>query len=169
MKLLVKLILLIIVVIGFTQCSSAQKLEKEAPFKIGKVYFQSWVAGVKGGGSGINIFIPIESISQNKIELDSVYFRGHSSILETKFNRPDFFIGRFSTATNQQRDLIMSNEPYAEYRNVEPQINTKIPFKLKDDECIVSYIEGNMTKYFLIENVVEEKPVHYPSRPPNRQ
>ena len=169
MKYLANLILFTFVLTCFTQCSSAQKLEKEIPFKIGSAYFQNWVAGIEGGGSGINIFIPIEGKSQDRIELDSVYFRGKASKLETKPNNPDLFIGRFSTVFNQKRDLIMSNKPNAEYGNEAQKINIKIPFDLKDDECVVSYKEGNKIKYFRIVNVVEKRPVQYPSAPPNKQ
>ena len=169
MKYLANLILFTFVLTCFTQCSSAQKLEKEIPFKIGSSYFQNWVAGVEGGGSGINIFITVEDLSQDKIELDSVYFRGKASKLETKPNNSDLFIGRFSTAFNQKRDLIMSNKPNAEYGNEAPKINIKIPFDLEDDESVVSYKEGNKTKYFRIVNVVEKRPVQYPSAPPNKQ
>ncbi len=169
MKLLANLFLFSLVLTCFTQCSSAQKLEKETPFKIGNAYFQSWVAGVEGGGSGINIFITVEGKSQDKTELDSVYFRGKASKFETKPNNLDLFIGRFSTPFNQKRDLIMSNKPDAEYGNEAPQPNFKIPFDLKDDECVISYKEGNKTKYFRIENVAEKRLQQYPSAPPKKQ
>lgn len=169
MKLITNVFLIALVMISFSQCSSAQKLEKETTFSIGSAYFQSWVAGVEGGGSGINIFISIEDLSQNIIELDSVYFRGEASKFETKPNNPYLFIGRFSTPFNQKRDLIMSNEPNAEYGNEAPKPIIKIPFDLKDDECVISYKEGNKTKYFKIENIVEKRPEQYPSAPPQKQ
>ena len=169
MKFLTNLILFSVVLTCFTQCSSAQKLEKETPFKIGSIYFQNWVAGIEGGGYGINIFISIEDFSQDKIELDSVYFRGKVSKFETKRNNLGLFIGRFSTPFNQKRDLIMSNKPNAEYGNEAPQANFKILFDLKDDECVISFKEGNKTKYFRVENVVEKRLLQYPSAPPKKQ
>lgn len=169
MKIISNMLLLSIIFISFTNCSSAQKLEKETPFKIESAYFQSWVAGIEGGGSGINIFISTEDLSQKKIDLDSVYFRGKASKFETKPIKPYSFIGRFSTPFNQKRDLIMSNKPNAEYGNEAPQPNFKIPFKIKDDECVISYKEGNKTKYFKIEKVVEKKSIQYPSAPPKKQ
>lgn len=151
---------------SFSQCSSAQKLQKEAPVVIGEAYFQKWVAGIKGGGSGINLFISTEDSSLENIELDSIYFRGKSSKLEFKPNNPSLFVGRFSTGRNQKKDIIMSDKPNAEYGNELPKIKSKFPFELKENECVVSYKEGNKTKYFKIINVVEKQPQYYPSAPP---
>ncbi len=83
MKSIVNIILISIVLTGFTNCSSAQKLEKQVSFKIGEVYYQHWVAGIKGGGSGVNIFIPIDNLDNN-VKLDSVYFKGKATKLEVK-------------------------------------------------------------------------------------
>ena len=154
---------------SFSQCSSAQKLQKEAPVKFGNAYYQHWVAGVQGGGSGIILFIPTENSSLKNIQLDSVYFKGKASKLEFKPNNPSLFIGRFSTKGNQRKDVIMSNKPYAEYGNEVPKEMTKIPFELKENECVVSYKEGDKTKYFKIENIVKKQPQYYPSAPPKKQ
>lgn len=154
---------------SFSQCSSAQKLQKEAPVKFENAYYQYWVAGIQGGGSGINLFIPIDGIMKENIRLDSVYFRGKASKLEFKPNNPSLFIGRFSSAANQKKDIIMSNKPNAEYGNEAPKMKAKIPFELKENECVVSYKEGVKTKYFKIENVVERQPLHYPDAPSKKQ
>ena len=52
---------LAIISVSFSQCASTMELQKEAPTDFGEVYCQSWVAGVKGGGSGTNIFIETKS------------------------------------------------------------------------------------------------------------
>lgn len=168
MKLIANVFLLVLIITSFSHCSSAQKLQKEAPVKVGTAYYQHWVAGIQGGGSGINIFIPTEGTLEESIQLDSVYFRGKVSKLEVKPNNPTLFIGRFSLKANQKKDIIMSNKPNAEYGNELPEMNTKIPFELKENECVVSYEEDDKTKYFKINNVVEKQPLYYPSAPPNK-
>ena len=105
---------------SFSQCSSAQKLQKETPIKFGTSYYQHWVAGIQGGGSGINLFIETEGILKENIQLDSVYFRGMVAKFEVKPNYPTLYIGRFSLKANQKRDIIMSNKPKAEYGNKLP-------------------------------------------------
>ena len=154
---------------SFSQCSSAQKLQKEAPVKFGTAYYQHWVAGVQGGGSGINLFIETEGTLKENIQLDSVYFRGMVAKFQVKPNNPSLFIGRFSLKANQKRDIIMSSKPKAEYGNESPKKKSKIPFDIKDNECVVSYKEGDKMKYFKIENVVEKQPQYYPSAPPKKQ
>ncbi len=139
----------------FMQCSSAQKLQKEASFKTNQVYYQSWVAGVRGGGSGINVFIPVTSELKN-LKLDSIYFRGHKVILTTKPQNPNLYIGRILTEGNRQDDAVLMDE-------------NKIPFDLKDNEAVVSYVENNSTKYIKLENIVEKQAQYYPSAPPKNK
>lgn len=148
--------------LGFSQCSSTKKLQTEAPIKVGKVYYQKWVAGVQGGGSGLNIFIPVNDTS---IALDSVYFRGRAAKLETKPQDQSLYIGRFISQFNQKQDIIMSGDSISEYGNKLPIVNEYIPFELSPNECVVSYIDGKKTKYFKIENVVEKASMHFPMAP----
>ena len=63
------------------QCKSAsQTLENDA-IKIGKAYYQNWVAGIQDGGSGFNLYLSIIEKPQT-IVLDSAFFRGKKSKLE---------------------------------------------------------------------------------------
>ena len=87
-----KALLILLVMASFSKCSTTKKLQNSAPFEIGEVYYQYWTAGVKGGGSGFNLFIPIESSSID-ITLDSVYFRGEQSKLES--TDQTLFVGHF--------------------------------------------------------------------------
>jgi hypothetical protein len=143
------------VMFSFSQCSSQKKLQEKAPVAVSKAYCQTWVAGARGGGSGINIFIPVESVSEEGVELDSVYFRGRSAKLETKPQNNTLYIGRFLTKANERYDLVMSGDSKEEYGNKRPESTEKIPFELKENECVVSYKDGKKMKYFKIENIVE--------------
>lgn len=161
------LLAMFILMASFSQCSSAQKLQKEIPVSIDEVYCQRWTAGIQGGGSGLNIFIPVSS--KAPIVLDSVYFRGQAAKLEVKSNT-QLYIGRFKTAINQpKQDVILSTDMAEEYNNQLPKKATKIPFELNDDECVVSYQKENKTLYFKITNISEKEALNYPSAPPNRQ
>ncbi len=50
----------------------------------------------------------------------------------------------------------MSNEPNAEYGNPIPKIKEKLPFALKENDCVISYKESDKTKYFKIEKIIEK-------------
>jgi hypothetical protein len=160
------IMLLGVIVISTLQCSTAQKLQTAQPFIIGEVYYQDWVSGVIGGGSGTNIYIQMVS-NPKQIELDSVYFHGKSAKLEYFDNT--FLIGNFNSNTNSKKDMVMSNEPYAEYGNKIPELTKKIPFHLNDNQCIISYIEGHKIKYFKIDNIIEKELLAYPSAPNNKE
>ena len=165
-KSLVSLVIMLVFMASFSQCSSSKNLDDQAPTSFGKVYAQRWTAGVKGGGSGLSIYIPVNDAS---VILDSVYFRGRASLLETKPSSPNLFIGRFALDSNPPEDLIISSDPKDEINNKLPVKAEKIPFELKDDECVVSYKKNNETHYFKIDKVETKKPLNYPTAPPNRQ
>ena len=150
---------------SFSQCSSSKQLDQKAPVVFGEVYCQKWVAGVQGGGSGMNIMIPVDSFT---IPLDSVYFRNKGAKLE-KDEQSKMYIGRFKNAQSNPKDIVMSSDPNAEYGNELPDISKGIPFELKENECVVSYEVDNTIKYFKIENVVEKEMIPYPTAPPNKQ
>lgn len=134
----------------FSQCATGKQLETNLPFEIGDVYYQERVAGVDGGGSGVNIFITLQE-NPNNIILDSVYFQGKEAKLE--FRNNTVYVGRLESKTVLKNDIIMSIEPYAEYGNKVPVVPKKPRFELKEDECIVSYKTSNKVKYFKIEKI----------------
>ncbi len=162
---IISLTILPLIMFSFSQCSSQKKLQDKAPVQLKGVYCQNWVAGIQGGGAGTNIFIPIEAVTDKKVQLDSVYFRGKSAKLETKPQGTSIYIGRFISERNKKRDLVMDGDGKKEYGNEMPTIPEKIPFELKNDECVVSYKEGSKTKYFKIEGVVEKTMESFPMAP----
>jgi len=151
---------------SFSQCSSSKNasvisLETTNPITFEKPYFQSWIAGIQGGGSGINLYLPSQDTT---FKLDSAFFRGMKSKIQI-INIG--YISHFKTDLNQREDIIMSGEENAEYGNQFPVKITPFPFQLKENECVISYTEENKTKYFKIGNLFEEPLQPYPSAPQN--
>ncbi|MFG6685385.1 hypothetical protein ACGK9U_02295 [Mariniflexile sp. HNIBRBA6329] len=136
-----------LVLASFSQCVSTNKLQTGSPLKLGDVYYQEDEAH-------ISIVIPIRS-NPNNIVLDSVYFHGKEAKLE--FVNDKIYTGGFQPKNTPKSDIIMSNEPYAEYRNKVPEIPRKPRFQLKEDECMVSYKKGSDTKYFKIDKIKKKK------------
>ncbi|WP_073083728.1 hypothetical protein [Winogradskyella jejuensis] len=124
------------------------KLQKKAPTTFGDVYCQNWVAGVQGGGSGTNIFIEIKD---ENIVLDSVHFRGKTVKLETKPANPQLFIGRLKSEGNTNQYEVVSTSDQKEQME-------DFPFRLENDECVVSYKENGKIKYFKLIDI-KEKPI----------
>jgi len=151
---LLKYITLIFLVFTlFLQCSSAQKLQKNVPFKVNQPYYQKWVAGIKNGGSGINVLLPITNLN-TKTRVDSLYFRGQKVLLEIKPNNPNLYIGRILTKANQNKDY-------------SPKSKADIPFDLKENEAIIIYTENDKKMYYKIENIKGKQAQYYPSMPRN--
>lgn len=138
---------LVIISVSFSQCASTMKLQKEAPTNFGEVYCQNWVAGVKGGGSGTNIFIEIQS---NDLVLDSVYFRGEVSKLETKPGNKQLFIGRFLSTSNTEKYNF-------ETARSDKGNDDDFPFILADSECVVSYTVDGKINYYKLGNIIERQ------------
>jgi|SRR5690554_1922589 len=157
-------VLITVILLSFTHCSSAQKTQDQASFELGPVSYQKWVAGVQGGGSGINVFIPVIS-NKNKVIFDSLYFRGY----QTKIEKNNLeYVAYIKTELNRRKDLIMSNKTYEEFGNVAPLKETDFPFSLADNECVISYIENKTIKYLKIPNLLEKPKEEYPSTPPKQ-
>ena len=164
-KRLFSLVVLFVVMVSFSQCSSVPKLHKEADMNFGDVYYQEWNSGIQGGGSGINLFI---TVVDSEITLDKVYFRGRVSKLEAKPSNPNLFIGRFKTELTYSEDIILSSDPKEEYTNKIPQKEKSFPFELKANECVASYITDGRRKYFKISDIRKEPSINYPSAQPEQ-
>ena len=57
-------------------CSNQFKIEKNSSLTVKEFYYQEWVSGLKGGGSGYNIFLFLDKNSMNSdFQIQGVYFR----------------------------------------------------------------------------------------------
>jgi hypothetical protein len=79
MKNYVSLLFLILV----TSCSSQDKIIKESSIVAS---YETWVAGVRGGGSGINFYLELKSELPSNVELKKVIFRGYEVPFEKQDN-----------------------------------------------------------------------------------
>ena len=119
-------------------------------------YFQKWVAGVKGGGSGINLFIPIV---QEGNSYEGVYFRGMYTTLEkTTKNNTHYWAGYFKTKLNTKPSLTMEDSNKKEFGNASVfQTNDKEPpVPIADNEAILTYTLNEELQYVIIKGIIEK-------------
>ena len=163
--------LLYITIIGLVMgsCSSAQKIKTTTPFTMGEVTSQSWVAGVEGGGSGINVFIPVSGLN-DKTALKNLYYNGKVVKLEKNAqNGKTVYIGRYKTAANQPKEIVIDANTKKEYGNkVEETSKDKIPFELEEDEAMLEFSVNGKVSYYKIANIKKVNPVAYPSASKNK-
>ena len=120
-----KNILFSIFVLVVTSCSCQDKIVKENQLSAS---YQTWIAGVRGGGSGINFYLEFKSELPSNIELKKVIFRGY----EVPFEKQDnlHFQAMIKTPGNQQK---------YEEDNAPNVTSPKNDTKLQDNEAILVF------------------------------
>lgn len=136
-----------IVMLGlFTGCGSNKELQERAPAQFQDVYYMK-------EDSGMNLYIPVAVIQDNRVQLESVYFQGMKSDLEQDESRPNLYVANFGIP---QSDYIMSSDPKEEYGNKAPQKPEKSPFDIDEDEAILVFSQGGQTKYYKLTGIEEK-------------
>jgi hypothetical protein len=143
------LILFLILVIS---CSSQDKMIKKL---VKDVSYETWVAGVRGGGSGINFYVNLKTELSEEIELKKVIFRGH----EVPFEKQDalHFIARIKTEGNQQKSDGDESQIYTSPKNA---------LTLAKNEAILIFLKNGKEIRKTIKEVKEKPMLQYPSTKP---
>lgn len=149
--------ILIILLCSLFACKSS-KFEIETPFNIKKASFQHWVGGQQGV-KGIHIKLLIADLSE-AINLQFVYFNHKKVKLYLKKDETDkLFTANINTSDGI--DMIIHKDPKKEYGNKIPNATSKIPFELKENEAVISYLENKIEKFYKV-ILTEENSVVYP-------
>jgi hypothetical protein len=112
-------------------------------------YFEKWIAGVEGGGSGFNVFLPIKKSSF--INFDSIHFRGQRV---KALHRNNMVFGRFkSINNNHSEDIIIENTDHEKNNS---------HFSLLDNSCVLSYRIQNKRMYYEFKNLDYKPSKPYP-------
>lgn len=136
----------VVLVLSFvTGCGSNKELQERAPAQFQEVY-------ITQHENGVNLNIPIAVIQEERVSLDSVYFRGMRSALVQDKDQKNLYSAEFNTAAGMK---IMSSDPAEESKNNLPQKPEKSPFDISKDEAVLVFKEEGKTKYFKITDIVE--------------
>lgn len=123
---------------------------------IKEIYSQEWVAGIRGGGAGINIFINLNSSIENEIVLKKIQYKTYE-VPVIKVNELSY-VARIDTGQNKLKASDADKGIYDEDITI-----NKTDFNLKNKQAILFYKKGN--KYFskIIDYVEEREMITYPS------
>jgi hypothetical protein len=148
MKNYVSLLFLILV----TSCSSQDKIIKESAIVAS---YETWVAGVRGGGSGINFYLELKSELPSNVELKKVIFRGY----EVSFEKQDnlHFQAMIKTSGNQQKFEGDDSQIYTSPKNA---------LTLAENEAILVFSKNGKEIRQTIKEVKERPMLLYPSAKP---
>ena len=156
---------LFIITVLFLNCNSskntnsAYSFSQNPPFTMVEAYSQKWMAGVKEGGSGTNIYLKIENIEIGT-SINEIYFSNKSA--KANPSTDNLYIGYYKNEEN--RDVIMDSDPNKEAKNTPPKT---FPFKLEENEAVISYLFKGMDYYFKVSNITEKEILAYPMGNPN--
>mgnify|MGYP006194370579 FL=1 len=149
---MIQYILYIFFATTLISCNSTETIVQENNLSAS---YQTWVAGVRGGGSGINFYIDLTSELPTHIELKRVIFRGY----EVPFEKQDnlHFQAMIKTPGNQQK---------YEEDNAPNVTSPKNDTKLQDNEAILVFSKKGKEYQQKITNVIEKPSLEYPSAKP---
>lgn len=148
MKNIVPLLLLILM----ARCSSQEQTVLENNMKTS---YQTWVAGVRGGGSGINFYVDLKTPLSKEIELKKVVFRGY----EVSFEKMDnlHFVARIKTDGNQEK---------FDGDATSTSTSLKTQHKLYPEEALLLFVKNGKEFKIKIKKVTERPMLEYPSAKP---
>lgn len=151
---------------SFSNCKSsgevpsASMFQSNPPFSLTKATYQEWTAGTQQGGSGININLWIGNLEEDAVP-QQFYFRNQvANIVVANGDEANFHVYYKKPG---KPDIIMDGDIKQEAQNTPP---LKFPFKLKENEAAMSYIDHDVVLYYKIVNMQRLEPVFYPSAPP---
>lgn len=159
-----KTILLLFATVLFSQNCSKQvgnhNLQKTFPVPIQEVYFQNWVAGVRGGGAGTNFYIEFKDKLPTDINLHQVYFRNYKN--EVNQETEKLYSVLFLSEANKKDETIPSdeNQQKSEAKVIKP------PFPINDNEAVLEYSYKGNRQWYKLTDVKEHEMVAYPSARP---
>lgn len=140
-----KTIIAALILFGGISCSNKHVLDKNPEVKIAKAYYKKWSSGVRGGGSGVIIFVNFKkdySLEKENIKLLHVYFKGGNSKL--KKQSKSLYRG-YIASTNNTIDIELEPLPKeVEKRNLKQE---KTPFNLAKDEAVLCFIKNGKKRY----------------------
>lgn len=151
MKKAALLLCIISIALSSYQCSSAYKLEKESVLSPNRPYFQTWTAGVKADGTGVNLYFPNLN-ANNTVTLDSIYFQGIKGKL---LKGRALYFAQLKNPSPYDRDMSIE-------ASFQKEKKSSFPFKLLKTDCVIIYIENGETKYLKISGLAEKEGVYYP-------
>ena len=153
-------IILLFFLSGITTCFSQVVISKYFDTKIQKVYYQNWVAGVRGGGGGTNVSVEFTEKPSKDFVLNQLYFRNRKvKITESTDNV--YFSNLVSGVNRRVKDEITDDA-----NNSGKEKIIKTPFPISENEAILEYTYKNMKRYYKISKIEEKEMLMYPSAKP---
>lgn len=136
----------------------AEKIAQQE-FPISEIYYQSWVAGVRGGGSGINVHIIFKNELPTDVKLTKVQLLNYTSHAVDSVESSKY-IARIRTEANQM-DLELNP-----IKKEDQKVSSQLKSTLKEGEVLLTFEKNGQTFTQLVKNVQQMQMLAYPSARP---
>lgn len=157
--------------LGAAGCASQKQFEENPPFVVSDPTVQIVAAGKEEGGVLTELSFRFTAADPQKIEPDSLYFRGR--VLKPSLTDTETGVvmsARYAEVGLIKPDLTMHADSLREVGNQPPAPlpdTRPFPFELKRDEAVLSYrLKAEPgRRYYRISGIVEKPARIMPSRP----
>lgn len=144
----------IVFVLVFTACANYSNSTSE-PFQVLTANYNHWTGG-QPGVKGIKIIIALEV--EKHTEFQKIFFQRRSCSIELQtINDKKYLVGNLNTSKLPGDELVVQNK-----QSTNNNQKTEFPFKLKEDQVAISYLQNGQIKYYLIQNIKETSKEFYP-------
>ena len=151
--------MILVLALSLSSCSSQKKLVAEVPFEMGQATCQAWAGGRAETGSGLLLEIPILSENLDEMKLQQAFFRGKIADVAMENTEKGWMAkANFKNQNAGKPDMVMHSDSKREVGNQPPELKEKFPFDLGPDQCVLSFLDGDIVKYYKVENIKEKKP-----------
>lgn len=132
----------IIVVMTFFSCKSLKQLSDEVVPLFDAIYFEKWVAGVRGGGTGIHFYVIFKTPLPADIQLQKVDFKGKEAVFSTQdglhytANIITKKGGNFNTGENENNETLPESNAAKLYFSVKGKLEVHTLENVKEKEML---------------------------------
>jgi len=141
-----KKLFLLLTIICFISCKAQKQVSEKVVQSMEETYFEGWVAGVRGGGAGINFHVNFKKPLSDEIQLEKVLFKGKEAVFYTQ----DKLHYTANIVTRKGGGLKVEEED-----NHEP-----LP---ESNKAILYFKEKGKKRIHIVKNVKEKEMLAYPS------
>jgi len=130
----------------FVSCESQKKVSERVTESVVETYFEGWVAGVRGGGAGINFHVIFKTPLSDEIQLEKVVFKGYEAVFQTQdgLHYTAFIVTRSGGKNTPEEE--QTSEPLPE-----------------SNQAVLYFKQNGKTAVHTIANVKEKEMLAYPS------
>ncbi|PID69372.1 MAG: hypothetical protein CR989_01925 [Flavobacteriales bacterium] len=157
MKTFTSLLFSISIMVVFTQCAGSQFVNNP-PFVVESVT-QHQLTDSNNNDKGTLFKIALKNVDTNAISFEKIYFNNKGTNVLMALTDENTLITAKFVRNISGRNLVLHKDPKKEIGNKPPVLVEKPPFKMKDNEAVLTYTENGITKYFKLENIKKGKAV----------